>query len=97
MCSRAPAAAAASPWSMQAAACKWGRGAPARTSKPKARIESATALVTGRAQAAARLPEAESALKAAEEARRAAAEEAKREAAEEAKREAAEEAKRQAA
>ncbi|MBX3285998.1 MAG: ABC-F family ATP-binding cassette domain-containing protein [Actinobacteria bacterium] len=30
------------------------RGAPARTSKPKARIESATALVTGRAQAAAR-------------------------------------------
>ncbi|NLD78497.1 MAG: ABC-F family ATP-binding cassette domain-containing protein, partial [Acidimicrobiales bacterium] len=30
------------------------RGAPARTSKPKARIESATALVTGRAEAAAR-------------------------------------------
>ncbi len=30
------------------------RGAPARTSKPKARIASATALVTGRAQAAAR-------------------------------------------
>jgi ATP-binding cassette subfamily F protein uup len=30
------------------------RGAPARTSTPKARIESATALVTGRAQAAAR-------------------------------------------
>src|SRR5690606_3317495 len=30
------------------------RGAPARTSKPKARIESATALVTGKAQAAAR-------------------------------------------
>lgn len=30
------------------------RGAPARTSKPKARIESATAIVTGRAEAAAR-------------------------------------------
>ena len=30
------------------------RGAPARTSKPKARIESATAIVNGRAQAAAR-------------------------------------------
>ncbi len=30
------------------------RGAPARTSKPKARIESATAIVEGRAQAAAR-------------------------------------------
>ena len=30
------------------------RGAPARTSKPKARIESATALVTGRAEAPAR-------------------------------------------
>ena len=30
------------------------RGAPARTAKPKARIESATAIVTGRAQAAAR-------------------------------------------
>ncbi len=30
------------------------RGAPARTSKPKARIASATALVTGRAEAAAR-------------------------------------------
>src|SRR4051812_857530 len=30
------------------------RGAPARTSKPKARIASATALVTGKAQAAAR-------------------------------------------
>ncbi len=30
------------------------RGAPARTSKPKARIESATAIVNGRAEAAAR-------------------------------------------
>jgi ATP-binding cassette subfamily F protein uup len=30
------------------------RGAPARTSKPKARIEAATAIVTGRAEAAAR-------------------------------------------
>ncbi|MCA1480763.1 ATP-binding cassette domain-containing protein, partial [Bradyrhizobium sp. NBAIM08] len=30
------------------------RGAPARTSKPKARIESATAIVQGRAEAAAR-------------------------------------------
>ena len=30
------------------------RGAPARTSKPKARIEAATAIVSGRAQAAAR-------------------------------------------
>src|SRR5690606_24269046 len=30
------------------------RGAPARTRKPKARIEAATALVQGRAQAAAR-------------------------------------------
>ncbi len=33
------------------------RGAPARTRKPKARIEAATAIVTGRAQAAARLGE----------------------------------------
>ncbi len=33
------------------------RGAPARTSKPKARIESATAIVEGRAEAAARAGE----------------------------------------